>query len=420
MDASQGLTSSEQVLSPEDVFIAVMGLTGVGKSTFVTLCTQKEIPIGHHLESCTSSVSIFSFQHKSQTVHLIDTPGFNDTTRSESEVLQEVAYWLSAAYGKTGTKRESRFLLNGIIYLHSIADVRWSASTRRSLNMLQTICGPENYDAIVLTTTFWDQVDKTTGNAREAQLLKDMNKWGQLVHGSPKSSVRRHDQGYKSAISIVDRIMERNVKYDLLIQKELAKPGATLYDTTAGREAQMLWEKDLERFQEELNKAKEAFDASQRRSDTAFTNEIQSLKSSITERKSALNDLLLPKAELESRWVSRNTREVEMLERKINECHHTIENLLKRASTPVDGGLSLFPLRTGDESAPSSSSLSTTSSSVESLLLTQERRRQKDLMAQKMAKLTARSLYAGAAGALFGGVSAGVSLLPYLASCSVM
>jgi ABC-type nitrate/sulfonate/bicarbonate transport system ATPase subunit len=76
MDKKQGLGSSEQVLrsvtresntrilfnilttsnSPDDVFIAVLGLTGVGKSTFVTLCTQKEIHIGHHLESCQTPV----------------------------------------------------------------------------------------------------------------------------------------------------------------------------------------------------------------------------------------------------------------------------------------------------------------------------------------------------------------------------
>jgi hypothetical protein len=37
------------------------------------------------------------------------------------------------------------------------------------LNMLRTICGPENYDVIVLTITFWDQVDRETGKVGEAQ-----------------------------------------------------------------------------------------------------------------------------------------------------------------------------------------------------------------------------------------------------------
>lgn len=112
----------------------------------------------------------------------------------------------------------------------------------------QAICGPKNYDSIVLTTTFGDQVDKATGNTREAQLLGDSNKWGHLVQASPKSFLRQHDQGYKTAISIIDFVVSRNARYELLVQKELAMTGTTLYDTTAGREAQMLWEKDIENF----------------------------------------------------------------------------------------------------------------------------------------------------------------------------
>ena len=362
-------------------------------------------------------MSIFSFQHGSKTVHLIDTPGFNDTTRSESEVLQEIAYWLFAAYGKADTKPECRFRLNGIIYLHSIAEVRWSGSARRSLNMLRTICGPENYDAVVLTTTFWDEVDKASGNMREAQLLSDMKKWGQLVHRSPKSFVRLHDQGYKTAMSIIYLIVKRDTKHELLIQKELAKPDATLYKTTAGREAQLLWEKDIKQFQEELSQVKEALTASQQRSDATSTDEMKNLNSSINERKSALKDLLLPKEELENRWVSKNSREVELLQQKIIECHKTIDNLLKRSSTSTslsssgsDSGVYQRPPK--DESA--------SSSSVESLLSAQEQQRQKALMAQKMAKLTARSMRVGVASALFGGVSAGLAMLPLLPLCCVM
>lgn len=405
-----------------------MGLTGVGKSTFVSLCTQKEILVGHTLDSCqysadvsrvslltsaggTSSISIFSFRHGSKSVHLIDTPGFNDSKRSESEVLQEITYWLSAAYGQDEAKPENRFRLDGIVYLHSIADVRWSGATRRSFNMLRNICGPENYDCIVLTTTFWDQVDKATGKLREDQLLRDMDKWKQLLHRAPKSLVRRHDQGYKSAMSIVDLIVKRGAKYELLIQKELAKPGVKLYDTTAGREAQTLWEKDIQWFQNELCHAKEAFDVSREKSDAV---RMQDMTKLISERRTALGDLLLPREELESRWVTRNSREVDLLQRKIDECQNAIDTLLKRSRS------SLSP---ENMHCAVSSDGSAASHSVESLLLLEERRRQKTLMAQKMAKMAARSMHINIVSTLFGGLSAGVAvlpLLPYLATCSVM
>jgi len=62
-------------------------------------------------------------------------------------------------------------------------------------------------------------------------------------------------------------------------------------------------------------------------------------------------------------------------------------------------------------------------SSTDSLLVEQERSRKKQLMAQQMAKLAARSMHINVASTLFGGVSAGMAilpLLPYLAACCVM
>jgi excinuclease UvrABC ATPase subunit len=37
---------------PSDVFIAVMGVTGAGKSTFISLCSGREVKIGHNLQGC--------------------------------------------------------------------------------------------------------------------------------------------------------------------------------------------------------------------------------------------------------------------------------------------------------------------------------------------------------------------------------
>ena len=35
-----------------DVYIAVMGVTGAGKSTFISTCSGKKAKIGHSLQSC--------------------------------------------------------------------------------------------------------------------------------------------------------------------------------------------------------------------------------------------------------------------------------------------------------------------------------------------------------------------------------
>lgn len=36
---------------PDDILIAVMGITGSGKSTFISHCTEDVVPVGNHLQS---------------------------------------------------------------------------------------------------------------------------------------------------------------------------------------------------------------------------------------------------------------------------------------------------------------------------------------------------------------------------------
>lgn len=55
MDALQGTFKNPTVPSESDVFIAVMGMTGTGKTTFISHCTNEEVEIiggPGVLESC--------------------------------------------------------------------------------------------------------------------------------------------------------------------------------------------------------------------------------------------------------------------------------------------------------------------------------------------------------------------------------
>lgn len=69
-----------------DVFIAVLGVTGAGKSTFISKCTEKEVSIGHNLQACTQEVGVFLCKSRDFNIYLIDTPGFDDTDRSDTDV----------------------------------------------------------------------------------------------------------------------------------------------------------------------------------------------------------------------------------------------------------------------------------------------------------------------------------------------
>jgi hypothetical protein len=108
----------------------------------------------------------------------VDTPGFNYTERSDTEILEEIASWTSSTY-------EDGRLLNGIIYLHRISDPRMEGSALKNLHMFRSLCGPDALHNVLLTTTHWSQVTRENGERREKELLETVEFWGTLkAHGA--------------------------------------------------------------------------------------------------------------------------------------------------------------------------------------------------------------------------------------------
>ena len=46
----------------------------------------------------TTNVNVYMFEHAGRRVFLIDTPGFDDTFRSDIDVLKDVAFFFSSTY----------------------------------------------------------------------------------------------------------------------------------------------------------------------------------------------------------------------------------------------------------------------------------------------------------------------------------
>lgn len=82
----------------------------------------------------TEKVEDYVFQLDQYIVHLIDTPGFDDTDKSDSETLAEVAIWLANSY-------RSQIRLTGILYLHRITDNRLGGCAMKNLKMFKKMCG---------------------------------------------------------------------------------------------------------------------------------------------------------------------------------------------------------------------------------------------------------------------------------------
>ena len=97
----------------------------------------------------TQEISVFPFEYNEYTtVHLVDTPGFDDTERTDFNILQEIASFLKVSF-QAGLK------LNGIIYLHRSSDNRLQGSSMRSMSLFHKIIGGSVYENIVLATTMW-------------------------------------------------------------------------------------------------------------------------------------------------------------------------------------------------------------------------------------------------------------------------
>jgi predicted GTPase len=92
-----------------------MGETGTGKSTvssnttlknnhlanlrhpdqFVNAVTGSHLEVSHGHKSCTSEVKMSkAFQVGEHSLTLIDTPGFDDTSKTDADILREITVFL--------------------------------------------------------------------------------------------------------------------------------------------------------------------------------------------------------------------------------------------------------------------------------------------------------------------------------------
>ncbi|OBS29432.1 hypothetical protein FPOA_03369 [Fusarium poae] len=252
--------------SPSDIFIAVMGMTGAGKSTFISHCTEEEVRISEPgaLESCTQDVRV----HKCTTfspaanVYLVDTPGFDDTTRSDTDILKTIANWLTETY-------EQKIKLRGILYLHRISDNRMGGCANKNLIMFKRLCGTEGVQNVTFVTTHWEKCEQAEGEKRESALQSTHHFWGFFVDKGAK--VRRHENNQDSALYILEQYIpswapQPPSEVNLAIQTEMVDSGKDLNSTSAGQELQDTFAKEREKMQREMKERElEMREASQAR-----------------------------------------------------------------------------------------------------------------------------------------------------------
>ncbi|POS74034.1 hypothetical protein DHEL01_v207576 [Diaporthe helianthi] len=223
----------------KDAVIAVMGMTGSGKTTFISKVTGRtDLKIGHDLTSCTRDIQVIETKLDGQTVRFVDTPGFSDTNLSDTEVLQMIADYLAVAY-----KQDIK--LSGIIYLHPISDNRVTHHTTKNLDMFRKLTGEKNLKNVTLATTMWDKVTEDDGLRREAELKSKF--WALLLAmGANTARVVHQGPNNNDAAAAGDSSARRialallhNKPFYLQLQEEMGKDNKALRDTAAGREVML-------------------------------------------------------------------------------------------------------------------------------------------------------------------------------------
>ncbi|KAL7948668.1 P-loop containing nucleoside triphosphate hydrolase protein [Trichoderma barbatum] len=287
--------------SEDAVVIAVMGGTGVGKSTFISLLTGENVGIGHDLQSCTTKVGVYNFNYNGRhTVYLLDTPGFDDTNRPDSEILQEIAFYLAAMYAQ-------KVQLAGLIYLHRITDTRVSGSSLKNIRMFQKICGAGAFHRVVLATTMWATLESMEGG-REVGLqrceeLKHPEFWGEMILN--KSIMKEHDGSEASALAIISKLVDKEGGVVLDIQRQMVDQNLSLDDTVAGRYLQKDLIEARERYEKEIAELKKIIEQAMAEEDTEavdlFKQEKEAAESTVEMLRNNSNQLKLSMSQIATR-----------------------------------------------------------------------------------------------------------------------
>ncbi|KAL8738936.1 MAG: hypothetical protein Q9181_000348 [Wetmoreana brouardii] len=233
-----------KLMSPREppLLIAVLGVTGSGKTTFISKASGRtDLNIGYGIESCTKDLSVINCTIAGRTVSLIDTPGFDDTDRTDVDVLRDISRFLHETY-------EEGTLLSGIILLQPVSGNKIQGNENRRLRLFKKICGPQAYSHVIIGTTMWSELSSSTDGRSRIESRKE-SYWDDMIAGGAK--VEDHDNTQVKAIEIIKHLIDKSTIV-LQLQRELRETNGIIGHTSAGRQLLNDMGEDHQKVMQEL------------------------------------------------------------------------------------------------------------------------------------------------------------------------
>ncbi|KAG6896221.1 hypothetical protein C0992_009645 [Termitomyces sp. T32_za158] len=195
--------------------------------------------IGNDLQSETQHIYHYQLAPH-RRIFIVDTPGFDDTSTKDREILRRIAVWMAKScvmpalplqLHLTLSRYSDRMKVGGIIYLQEITQARVTGTVRRNFDMFEKLCGPNAATHIILTTTKWSDVKPEVGAQREIQLRDQF--WTDMLRDGSK--MRQFHGTQNSAKEIIKEVLIRRALDAAQIQEELVEVDKLLSETEAGR-----------------------------------------------------------------------------------------------------------------------------------------------------------------------------------------
>ncbi|KAK4033885.1 ankyrin repeat-containing domain protein [Parachaetomium inaequale] len=253
-----------------EILIALMGTTGVGKSTFIKCATgDPTIHIGHGVDSATREVAEYQFTYSGHIVTLVDMPGYDDSSMPDAAMLEKTSEWLIHSYTE-GRK------LSGILWLESVEKRRIGGSGQKALDLFQLVSGSDFMKNVVLVQSLGDD-PFTSAQQRRADDLQNKY-WNTLIgNGATTRRFDRFDEDHPSelqhaknqAYQIIRQVLN-NTPHATKLQEEVVDEQTNFNETAAGKFVNKEYDDMREHFEKKADEYKKQAEEAEKRGNSAI------------------------------------------------------------------------------------------------------------------------------------------------------